>query len=1083
MKLSTLTSNSIVLLGTICIQSCFCMPNSHIQNLRREAHDMFHHGYDAYYNYAFPADEIRPLSCVPLSRDNEPTNFVLNDVLGNYSLTAVDSLSALAILSHTSTHSYKQFWRTVKDLVTLYYPIGFNKDSKVQVFETVIRGVGGLVSAHEFATGLLPMAGEPGVGDNGWMYNNELLHLAHDLATRLLPAFTTNTGIPFPRVNLKYGCVNVRPPPTDHANGEESGEKCRKDEEEAEKDGFKPLFNERTETCAAGAGSLTLEFSTLTRLLQIFKEEHPDEVEKIKKLKSGLRHRWDDVEVFERVSQASFWAVWERRSGLDLVGAGLDAVTGKWELQSGYLAGIGASTDSFFEYAMKTYILLSSSPTVPSMTNPEPSPAHAYLDTFELATTAIHKHMLVESPAVFYQGVHMITGDAMVQWVDSLSAFWPGLLVLAGDVSTAEKTCLFYTALWQRHQALPERYVPARQAVALQWWPGRPEFAESVYHLYRATKDVWYLHVGEMILRDIQRRCWGRCGWGGLQDVRSGEVADRMESFMLSETAAYLYLLFDDKHPLHNTDNPWVFTTEGHPIIMPKKKHRGQKYRNPRFSSESEFGPVKAYSCQNPQKWSQKPTVGALFSRTASRTDIFHSYTAVGLNFLPEIVPRAPTKISILDNQNTLQEFGYFNDKDEENPYRYAIPYSPTNGSFYPWTLPPEIISPSSYCAKLPGENKLDLVFSVTAVKPGEIPPPGWIDVRGGILINSLSGLRIGFAKEVVDGKIEYFVTKVGERIIRNDEIVIIDKANLDSLHVDGGVRFQTSKDEGYELVFDFEAERKKWPASTTASTKDKIREKKVEIKLDGEALDDDILKRVEDMLRDSIEHELILKGETERQKTAPPIPQRTLTPQRTSPNGGYLVRRHLHAILSSGIGAVEIPPLAGKTHQFLRSMEYTPSPTLPWRSIYVAGLACDGPLPSIAATYPVILLKRGRCPFSQKMNNIPTSNAIKLAIVVNFDDSVLTHKLYGEVVDLDKGGGVNDWVGLRDDFLIRPLLDKYQVDSRNGQRRKNPVALVFVGGGDATYSALAEAKAVGLRQRWKVTLDEVIVGNFVPVT
>lgn len=33
-------------------------------------------------------------------------------------------------------------------------------------------------------------------------YDNELLHLAHDLAVRLLPAFeNTKTGIPYPRVS------------------------------------------------------------------------------------------------------------------------------------------------------------------------------------------------------------------------------------------------------------------------------------------------------------------------------------------------------------------------------------------------------------------------------------------------------------------------------------------------------------------------------------------------------------------------------------------------------------------------------------------------------------------------------------------------------------------------------------------------------------------------------------------------------------------------------------------------------------------------------------------------------------------
>lgn len=36
-------------------------------------------------------------------------------------------------------------------------------------------------------------------------YDNQLLHLAHDLASRMLPAFHTPTGIPFGSVNLRHG--------------------------------------------------------------------------------------------------------------------------------------------------------------------------------------------------------------------------------------------------------------------------------------------------------------------------------------------------------------------------------------------------------------------------------------------------------------------------------------------------------------------------------------------------------------------------------------------------------------------------------------------------------------------------------------------------------------------------------------------------------------------------------------------------------------------------------------------------------------------------------------------------------------
>lgn len=120
---------------------------------------MFFHGFEGYMKYAFPEDELRPISCRPLTRDREnPAHIELNDVLGNYSLTLVDSLSTLAILSSPDTSGGRKAWTYfqdgVRDLVGLYgdgtegragkgtRARGFDVDSKVQVFETVIRGVG-----------------------------------------------------------------------------------------------------------------------------------------------------------------------------------------------------------------------------------------------------------------------------------------------------------------------------------------------------------------------------------------------------------------------------------------------------------------------------------------------------------------------------------------------------------------------------------------------------------------------------------------------------------------------------------------------------------------------------------------------------------------------------------------------------------------------------------------------------------------------------------------------------------------------------------------------------------------------------
>jgi mannosidase alpha-like ER degradation enhancer 2 len=59
-----------------------------------------------------------------------------------------------------------------------------------------------------------------------------------------------------------------------------------------------------------------------------------------------------------------------------------------------------------------------------------------------------------------------------------------------------------------------------------------------------------------------------KCGFASVQDVTTGQLKDEMESFFLSETLKYLYLLFDPTNPFN--DEKWIFTTEAHPLpIIP----------------------------------------------------------------------------------------------------------------------------------------------------------------------------------------------------------------------------------------------------------------------------------------------------------------------------------------------------------------------------------------------------------------------------------------------------------------------------------------------------------------------------------
>lgn len=97
-------------------------------NYREEVRDMFQHAYDSYLKYAYPYDELRPLSCDGI------------DTWGSYSLTLIDALDTLAIMGN-----YTEFQRVVDILTTKE---NFDANINVSVFETNIRIIGGLISAH-----------------------------------------------------------------------------------------------------------------------------------------------------------------------------------------------------------------------------------------------------------------------------------------------------------------------------------------------------------------------------------------------------------------------------------------------------------------------------------------------------------------------------------------------------------------------------------------------------------------------------------------------------------------------------------------------------------------------------------------------------------------------------------------------------------------------------------------------------------------------------------------------------------------------------------------------------------------------
>ena len=101
---------------------------------------------------------------------------------------------------------------------------------------------------------------------------------------------------------------------------------------------------------------------------------------------------------------------------------------------------------------------------------------------------------------------------------------------------------------------------------------------ESAYHLYKATKDKKYLKFGKDFLHSLQVANKVKCGYAASKNVvasagqlyhsrkngnsetmktkflssykKSKLLDDRMDSYFLSETLKYLFLLFDEALPV-----------------------------------------------------------------------------------------------------------------------------------------------------------------------------------------------------------------------------------------------------------------------------------------------------------------------------------------------------------------------------------------------------------------------------------------------------------------------------------------------------------------------------------------------------
>ncbi|EXJ53579.1 uncharacterized protein A1O5_13146 [Cladophialophora psammophila CBS 110553] len=523
---------------------------------REAVKEVFKTSWEGYEKYAWGMDEYHPLS-----RKGK------NMVEGGMGWIIVDALDTAMMMNLTSHVAKAREWISTS--------LSYTAHHEVNTFETTIRMLGGLLSAYYLSTSFPHLA--PQRDDDVNQPGEDLyIEKATDLADRLLGAYDSPSGIPYASVNL-----NTTQGVGSHVDGGASS--------------------------TAEAATLQLEMKYLAKI-------------------TGEPIYWQRAEHVLEVIESQ-----KREDGL--VPIYIYPATGDFR---GENIRLGSRGDSYYEYLIKQYLQTGSVETV-------------YLDMWEEALEGIKKHLITYSEhasltilAERQNGLHA----PLTAKMDHLACFMPGTIALAvteGQTAEQARTRLankwtkkhdenlrlaeeLMKTCWGMYKVTPTGLAPEicyfhtdnpapqwQGHLDLAWTPPhttelsddhdadwrsdydihsndvhnlqRPETIESLFYMYRITKDKKYRQWGwEMfeafrehtkVVDELTGKVYAYTSLDTVMEnpVRERKRRDNMESFWLAETLKYFYLLFsdDDFFPLDTV----VFNTEAHPL--PKFDISGSK--------------------------------------------------------------------------------------------------------------------------------------------------------------------------------------------------------------------------------------------------------------------------------------------------------------------------------------------------------------------------------------------------------------------------------------------------------------------------------------------------------------------------
>ncbi|ETI37066.1 hypothetical protein F441_16758 [Phytophthora nicotianae CJ01A1] len=440
-----------------------------------------------YEEHAFGGDEVDPIS-----------GWKRSNVWGDIACSLVDGIDTLWIMD------LKDEFQRARDYVANQLDFShLGRDgNKLSVFETIIREVGGLLSAFDLS------------GDNIFKQK------AKELMDILAPAYDEEEGVFYTL--------------------------------------FNPYTKEKSFAGWAGYRAHIADVGTLqleTRYLS-------------------------DITGDPKYAEMgdAFYQILKREGSYKKTGlfpVHFNSARGKFDSQRSVIT-LGALGDSFYEYLLKVYIYSGK------------REEDEYLrELYDDAVRGMEEHLLyfsIPDDLYFLQEMKVPSLSA-VQRMDHLLCFVPGLLALgtlsetedhaknAKHLELAEKlmeTC--YQFYHRQPTGLSPDIVsfPKMQVIDPKYRL-RPETIESLFYLYRVTKNPKYREYGWEIFQALETHTKVKHGYAAIMDVTKlpAQTENKMESFFLAETLKYHYLL-QAPETLISLDK-YVFNTEAHPLRIRRR--------------------------------------------------------------------------------------------------------------------------------------------------------------------------------------------------------------------------------------------------------------------------------------------------------------------------------------------------------------------------------------------------------------------------------------------------------------------------------------------------------------------------------